>query len=74
MAKKVVLGTVRKSEKGTFYIKFDQDIKLKKGESVSLYSKQDHLTSLETNKEKLSEEIYEKQKERIEKMPEWIKF
>jgi len=74
MAKKVVLGTVRKSEKGGFYIKFDTDINIKKGESISLYSKKDNLDNLEKNKEKLSEEAYQKAFERIEKTPEWVKF
>jgi hypothetical protein len=76
MAKKV-LGSVRRGEKDgkvSFYIKFDENVSFKKGESVSLFSKQDNLDSLERNKAKLSEEVYQKALERIEKMPEWIKF
>ena len=76
MAKKV-LGSVRRGEKDgkvSFYIKFDENVSFKKGESVSLFSKQDNLDSLEKNKAKLSEEVYQKALERIEKMPDWIRF
>jgi hypothetical protein len=75
MAKKRFdVGSVRKSEKGQFYIKFNNDVTFKKGDSITLYSKQDHLKGLEENKEKMSEESYQKALERIEKIPEWVKF
>jgi hypothetical protein len=71
---RIVFGTVRKSDKGSFYIKFDKDVSFKAGESISLQSKAEELKSLEDNREKISAEIYEKQKERIEKKPDFIKF
>ena len=75
MAKRrIEVGSVRKNDKGGFYIKFNTDITIKKGDSLSLYSKADQLASLETNREKMSEEGYQKAKERIEKIPEFIKF
>jgi hypothetical protein len=71
---RVVFGTVRKSDKGSFYIKFDKDVSFKAGESISLQNKAEELKSLEENRSKISEDVYQKQLERIEKKPDWIKF
>lgn len=57
-----------------FSLKIEQDITLKAGTYLNLENKAYKLASLEANKEKMSEEAYEKAKERIEKIPEFVFF
>lgn len=57
-----------------FSLKIDQDITLKAGSYLNLENKAFKLASLEANKDKMSEENYEKAVERINKMPEWVFF
>lgn len=74
MAKKRYdVGSVRQNESGQMYIKFTNDVTFKKGDSITIYRKKDHLEGLEKNKEKMSQESYDKALERIEKTPEWVK-
>lgn len=74
MAKKRLdIGSVRQNKDGQMYIKFNVDHTFKKGESITIYRKKDHLESLEKNRDKMSAETYEKAKDRIENTPEWVK-
>lgn len=57
-----------------FSLRIDQDITLKAGSYLNLENKAFKLASLEANKEKMSEEYYEKALERINKMPERVFF
>lgn len=57
-----------------FSIKIDEDITLKAGEYLNLENKAFKLASLEANKGKMSEEVYTKAHERIEKMPDFVFF
>lgn len=57
-----------------FSLKIDQDITLKAGSYLNLENKAFKLASLEANKEKMSEENYEKALERINKMPDFVFF
>lgn len=67
-----------KDEKGKpikeYYIKITEDVNLKKGDYINLENKQVKLASLEANKEKMSEESYEKALERINGMPDFVQF
>ena len=57
-----------------FTLKIEQDITLKAGTYLNLENKAFKLASLEANKEKMSEENYEKALERINKHPDWCFF
>jgi len=57
-----------------FSFKVDQDITLKAGTYLNLENKAFKLRSLEANKEKMSEENYEKALERINKHPDFVFF
>ena len=78
MAKRIKIGSILKSKDTTQpdYIKIDQDITLKKGESLSLESKKSKLASLEKNVEngKLSGDLADKIRDQIEKMPDFVRF
>lgn len=51
-----------------------ESITLKNGQYINLENKAFKIASLEANRDKMSEEVYEKAKERIEKMPAYIFF
>lgn len=76
--KRSVVGSVLKSQKNPkeYYIKFRDDIVFKKGETIRLESKKQQLESLEgaVAAGKLSEEIAETIRERIEKIPDFVQF
>ena len=57
-----------------FYIKITEDVNLKKGDFINLENKALKLASLEANKNKMSEEVYNSAMERIEKMPDFVTF
>lgn len=57
-----------------FSLKIEQDITLKAGSYLNLENKAFKLASLEANKDKMSEENYEKAVERINKMPDYVFF
>lgn len=57
-----------------FSLKIEQDITLKAGTYLNLENKAFKLASLEANKEKMSEENYEKALERINKHPDFVFF
>jgi hypothetical protein len=57
-----------------FYIKIKQDITLKAGTYLNLENKAVKLASLEANKDKMSEEVYEKNLDRINKMADFVVF
>ena len=67
-----------KDEKGNpikeFYIKVTEDCSFKKGDFINLEDKKVKLASLEMYKNSMSSEGYEKALERIEKMPDFVKF
>ena len=64
------LGSLRKSQKGSLYIKLDEDISLKKGQSVQL---KDPRKSLDAAVEagRMSSEKAEEMKAKI---PEYIRY
>jgi len=49
-------------------------VNLKKGDFINLENKALKLASLEANKNKMSEEVYNSAMERIEKMPDFVQF
>lgn len=57
-----------------FSLKIEQDITLKAGSYLNLENKAFKLASLEANKQKMSEDNYEKALERINKMPDFVFF
>lgn len=57
-----------------FSLFIENDITIKGGTYLNLENKAFQLASLEANREKMSEENYEKAKERINKMPEFVFF
>lgn len=57
-----------------FSLKIEQDITLKAGTYLNLENKAFKLASLEANKDKMSEENYEKALERINKHPDYVFF
>lgn len=57
-----------------FSLKIEQDITLKAGTYLNLENKAYKLASLESAKDKMSEENYEKAIERINKMPDFVFF
>lgn len=57
-----------------FSLKIEQDITLKAGTYLNLENKAFKLASLEANREKMSQENYEKALERIEKHPDFVFF
>lgn len=67
-------GKVIKKGVPEFTLKIDQDITLKAGSYLNLENKAFKLASLESFKEKMSEENYEKALERINKMPDFVFF
>lgn len=81
--KRVVVAQVIKGKKDEVtgaqkpsYIKVEQDIVLKKGDYLNLESKAQQLKSVEeaTKAGKLSGEIAETIKERVEKIPDFVLF
>ena len=72
------IGSILKSknEGETDYIKISEDIVLKKGDTLSLESMKSQLASLERAVEngKLSQEVSDKMRVNIEKMPSFIRF
>lgn len=77
-AKRSVVGSVCKSKDSgkPDYIKIRDDMTLRKGQILRLESKKYQLDSLQgaVNSGKLSNELGEKIKERIEKIPDWVRF
>lgn len=57
-----------------FSLKIEQDITLKAGSYLNLENKAFKLASLESNREKMSPENYEKALERINKHPDFVFF
>lgn len=78
MAKYIKIGSVLsgKDDPKSTYIKIDQDISLKKGETLSVQSKTQASERLEAAiaAGKLSGEIAEKARARLEKWPSFVKF
>lgn len=76
--KRSVVGSVCKSKESgkPDYIKIREDLSLKKGQVLRLESKKFQLDSLQNavSSGKLSADLGEKIKERIEKIPEWVRF
>ncbi len=77
MAFKRTLGSVVKGRDGKpDYIKIKDDVVLKKGQILNLESVKNQLESLQkaVAAGKLSAENGEKIKERISKVPDWVRF
>jgi hypothetical protein len=80
MAKKMrkVIGSVVKSSDPSKpdYIKISQDVVLQKGQYLNLESKKQQLQSLEqaVSNGKLSRETADKIQEKIEKIPDFVRF
>lgn len=72
------VGSVIKSKDpgGSDYIKIRDDVSFKKGDTLQLESAQSQLASLEraVSDGKLSEEVAEKVRDRIQKIPDWVRF
>jgi len=77
-AKRSVVGSVCKSKDAgkPDYIKVRDDMSLRKGQILRLESKKYQLDSLQgaVAAGKLSSELGEKIRERIEKIPDWVRF
>jgi hypothetical protein len=77
-SKRTVVGSVCKSKDAgkPDYIKVRDDVVLKKGQVLRLESKKFQLESLQgaVSSGKVSSELSEKIKDRIEKIPEWVRF
>jgi len=77
-SKRTVVGSVCKSKDSgkPDYIKVRDDVVLKKGQVLRLESKKFQLDSLQgaVTAGKVSADLSEKIKERIEKIPEWVRF
>jgi hypothetical protein len=77
-AKRSVVGSVCKSKDSgkPDYIKVRDDLSLRKGQILRLESKKYQLDSLQNavTAGKLSSELGEKIRERIEKIPDWVRF
>jgi len=65
-----------KNDETKFYIKIKQDISLKSGDYLNLESKQNQLDSLKGALERgsIDEDVYEKLVEKVENMPDFVKF
>lgn len=78
MAKYIRIGQVLKGkdDPGSSYIKMDQDVTLKKGDTLSLESKKQQLDGLAKAEEsgKISSENAAKARESIEKIPDFVRF
>lgn len=72
--KREVIAQVQKNDKGGSYIKVKQDVTLKKGENLSVESKAEQLAGIDkaVADGKMSEEIAEKVRERINKIPDFV--
>lgn len=77
-SKRSVVGSVCKSKDAgkPDYIKVRDDMTLRKGQILRLESKKYQLESLQgaVAAGKLSNELGEKIRERIEKIPDWVRF
>ncbi|NDD84120.1 hypothetical protein EBZ38_07580 [bacterium] len=73
-----VIGSVCKSKDAgkPDYIKIREDVVLKKNQSLRLESKKFQMESLEgaTAQGKVSAELSEKIRDRIDKIPDWVRF
>ena len=69
-----VVGDVRKNDKGGSYIKIKDDVTLKRGQCLNVESKAEQLAGVDKALAdgKMSEEVAEKVKERINKIPDFI--
>lgn len=76
--KRTVVANVCKDPKDDkkSYIKFKQDVTFKAGDTLNLESAKEQMKNLETAiaEGKVSEDFGEKLKERIERIPDWIRF
>lgn len=76
--KRNVVGSVMKSQDAgrPDYIKFSQDVSFHKGDYLSLESQKFQLDSLESAQTsgKLSAELADKIRDRLNKMPEFVRF
>lgn len=76
--KRRVIGSVVKSKEANKpdYIKIREKVTLEEGQCLSLESQKFQLERLQTalSAGKISEEMADKVKERLEKMPNWVRF
>ena len=65
-----------KEDKSKSYIKINNDVTLKAGDYLNLESKKDQLDGITKAFEmgKVSEEVFESAKNRIEKIPDFVRF
>lgn len=72
----VLEGVSKFNGKKEFYVKINEDVVLRKGQSIQLRSKQDQIEGAQAAMEagKLSPEIVAKIIERLDKYPEYVKF
>ena len=76
--KRVIVGSIIKNKDNTKpdYIKMDKDVVLKKGQYLNLESKKLQIEKLEAAGKagKLSEDLVEKMKANLEKIPDFVRF
>lgn len=76
--KRTNVGSVCKDskDKTKSYIKFSRDVEFKKGDIINLESADEQMASLQEAVVggKISEDFAQKIKERIEKIPDWVRF
>lgn len=64
------VGQMLLSQKGSYYVKFDQDVTIKAGETLMLRKPADEIASLVAN----GHLDQEKADERLAKIPDFVKF
>lgn len=76
--KRVIVGSIVKNKDSSKpdYIKMDKDVVLKKGQYLNLESKKFQIEKLEAAGQagKLSEDLVEKMKANLEKIPDFVRF
>lgn len=76
--KRVIVGSIIKNKDNTKpdYIKMDKDVVLKKGQYLNLESKKLQIEKLEAAGKagKLSEDLVEKMRANLEKIPDFVRF
>lgn len=72
----IIKGQIKDGVKQQDYIKMSYDINLKKGEYLQLKSKEQQLQDLDegVNAGRLSEESADKIRERVQKIPDFVRF
>lgn len=76
------IGTITKksedkqkfSDVKEFTLKINETVTLEKGTYLNLENKAFKIRSLEANRDKMSQEVYDKAMEKVESTPDWVVF